>query len=62
MSSQDEVLEYLIKRPEETEAGVGLTLCVNGLISAGDMISSNKYFDKISTFLKRIQLLSRTPL
>ena len=50
MSSEDELLEYLIKILEETEAGVGLTLCVNGLIIAGDMISSKKYFDKISTF------------
>jgi hypothetical protein len=38
MSSEDELLEYLIKILEETEAGVGLTLCVNGLIIAGDMI------------------------
>jgi hypothetical protein len=43
-------LEHLIKRLEETEAGVDLTPCVNGLIIAEDMISSKKYFDKISAF------------
>jgi gamma-glutamyl-gamma-aminobutyrate hydrolase PuuD len=50
MSSEDELLEYLIKILEETEAGVDLTPCVNGLIIAGDMISSKKYSDKISAF------------
>jgi len=51
-SSQDQLLEDLIIRLEETEEGVGLTLCVNGLIIAGDMISSKKYFDKMSTFFE----------
>jgi hypothetical protein len=62
MPSEDELLEYLIKILEETEAGVDLTPCVNGLIIAGDMISSKKYSDKISAFFWRIQLLSSTPL
>ena len=43
-------MEHLIKRLEETDAGVGLTLCVNGLIIAEDMISSKTYSDKISAF------------
>jgi hypothetical protein len=51
-SSQDQLLEDLIIRLEETEESVGLTLCVNGLIIAGDMISSKKYFDKMSTFFE----------
>jgi hypothetical protein len=51
-SSQDQLLEDLTIRREKTEAGIGLTLCVNGLILAGDMTSSNKYFDKISTFFE----------
>ena len=61
MSSEDEVLEYLIKILEETEAGVGLTLCVNGLIIAGDMISSKKYFDKISTFYNDDKIATDDP-
>ena len=61
MSSEDELLEYLIKILEETEAGVGLTLCVNGLIIAGDMISSKKYFDKISTFYNDDKIATDDP-
>jgi hypothetical protein len=49
-SSQDQLLEDLVIRLEETEQGVGLTLCVNGLIIAGDITSSKKYFDRMSTF------------
>jgi hypothetical protein len=61
MSSEDELLEYLIKILEETEAGIGLTLCVNGLIIAGDMITSKRYWINVH-FFRRIQLLSSTPI
>jgi hypothetical protein len=61
MSSEDELLEYLIKILEETEAGVGLTLCVNGLIIAGDMISSKKYFEKISAFYNDDKIATDDP-
>jgi hypothetical protein len=61
MSSQDEVLEYLLKRLEETDAGISLTLCVNGLIIAGQMISSKKYFDKISTIFNEGKITTDDP-
>lgn len=51
-SSQGQLLEDLIIRLEETERGVGLTLCINRLIIAGDMTSPNKYFDRMSTFFE----------
>ena len=62
MSSEDEVLEYLIKILEETDGGVTLTLCVNGLIIAGEyMISSKKYFDKISAFYNDDKIATDEP-
>jgi hypothetical protein len=51
-SSQDQLLEDLTIRLEETEQGVGLTLCINRLVMAGNMTSSKKYFDIMSTFFE----------
>jgi hypothetical protein len=50
MSSQDEVLEYLIKRVEETGLGTSITLSVNGSTISGEMISSKRYFDEMSNY------------
>lgn len=58
MSSQDEVLEHLIRRLEETDAGINVTLCVNGLIISGQMISSKRYFDKISNFFNENSIIT----
>lgn len=58
MSSQDEVLEHLIRRLEETDAGINVTLCVNGLIISGQMISSKSYFDKISNFFNENSIIT----
>ena len=61
MSSQDELLEYLIKRVEAIEAGIAVTLYVNGLIIAGNMISSKKYYDKMSTFFDETKISTDDP-
>lgn len=61
MSSQDEVLEYLVKILEETDAGVNLTICVNGSIISGQMISSKRYFDEISTFFNENKITADDP-
>ena len=58
MSSQDEVLEHLIRRLEETDAGINVILCVNGLIISGQMISSKRYFDKISNFFNENSIIT----
>jgi hypothetical protein len=62
MSSEfDEVLEHIVKRAEETGAGLGVTLCVNGLIIAGDVIRSARYFDKVSTFFNEMSITTDDP-
>lgn len=60
MSSQDQLLEDLIERLQETEAGVGLALCVNGLILAGDMISSKRYLIKYLIFKENSIIIEDT--
>jgi hypothetical protein len=47
MSFEDETLVQLVKEAEEKGIGIGLTLCVNGLIITGTVIRSKAYFDKL---------------
>ena len=61
MSSQDEVLEYLVRILEETDTGISLTLSVNGLIISGQMISSKRYFDELSNFYNEKNLATEDP-
>jgi hypothetical protein len=61
MSSQDEVLEYLIKILEETDLGVSLTLCVNGSIISGQMISSKRYFEELSSIYSEKNITTNDP-
>ena len=43
--SSDEILEYLVKKAEETGIGIAVQLCINGLIVTGSLISPNRYYD-----------------
>ena len=61
MSSHDELLEYLVKRVEVIEASINVILYVNGLIIAGNMISSKKYYDKMSTFFDETKITTDDP-
>ncbi len=47
MSDNDGLLEFLIKKVEETGIGAGITLCVNGSIITGNLIKSRIYYDKM---------------
>jgi hypothetical protein len=60
-SEFDEVLEHIVKRAEETDAGLGVTLCVNGLIIAGDVIRSARYFDKAVIFFNEMSITTNDP-
>jgi hypothetical protein len=46
-------LEYLVKMLEETDVGLSLTLCVDGSIISGQMISSKRYFEEMSTYFNQ---------
>ena len=48
MESSDRVLEYLVRKAEETGIGSDITLCVNGLVIYGTMIHSKGYYDLMS--------------
>jgi hypothetical protein len=48
MSYTDEVLEFLVRKVEETGVGIPVTLCVNGLVVAGTMMRSRLYYDEMS--------------
>lgn len=49
--SSDEILQYLVKKAEETGIGTAAQLCINGLIVTGSLISPNRYYDLMySTF------------
>lgn len=61
MSSQDEVLEYLVKILEETDAGISLTISVNGSIISGQMISSKRYFEELSNFYDEKNITADDP-
>ncbi|MDQ3903099.1 MAG: hypothetical protein M3247_05625 [Thermoproteota archaeon] len=47
MSVEDEILVQLVKQAEEKGIGISITLCVNGLIIVGNIISSKIYFEKL---------------
>ena len=46
--SNDEVLEYLVQKVEETAIGFSVTLNVNGLVIVGESIRSKLYYDHLS--------------
>jgi hypothetical protein len=48
MSYTDEVLEFLVRKVEETGVGIAITLCVNGLVVTGTTMRSRLYFDEMS--------------
>lgn len=47
--SNDEVLEYLIQKVEETKIGPGVTLTTGGLVVVGGLVSSKVYYDYLSS-------------
>jgi hypothetical protein len=47
MNNNDEILEFLISKVEETGIGAGITLCINGSILTGNLIKSKIYYDKM---------------
>jgi hypothetical protein len=47
MNDNDEILEFLIRKVEETGIGAGITLCMNGSILTGNLIKSRIYYDKM---------------
>ena len=46
--SNDEVLEYLVQKVEETKIGPGVTLAIGGLVVVGGLVSSKVYYDYLS--------------
>ena len=44
----DEVLEYLVQKVEETGVGFSVTLNVNGLVIVGELMRSKLYYDYMS--------------
>jgi hypothetical protein len=57
--SCDEILEHFVQRVEETGVGKSLTLCVNGLIVVGNIISSKNYYDKMSALYDKLQIVTK---
>ncbi|HEV2877418.1 MAG TPA: hypothetical protein VGW09_09095 [Nitrososphaeraceae archaeon] len=47
--SNEEVLEYLIQKVEETKIGPSLTLAIGGLVVVGGLVSSKLYYDYLSS-------------
>lgn len=47
--SNDEVLEYLIQKVEETKIGPSVTLAIGGLVVVGGLVSSRLYYDYLSS-------------
>lgn len=47
--SNDEVLEYLIQKVEETKIGPSITLAIGGLVVVGGLVSSRLYYDYLSS-------------
>jgi hypothetical protein len=47
--SNDEVLEYLIQKVEETKIGPSVTLAIRGLVVVGGLVSSKLYYDRLSS-------------
>jgi hypothetical protein len=46
--SNEEVLEYLIQKVEETKIGPSVTLAIGGLVVVGGLVSSKLYYDYLS--------------
>lgn len=51
MSSNDEFLEFLVKKVEETGIGISITLSLKGLAVAGTMMRSQLYYEGVSRLL-----------
>ena len=47
--SNDEVLEYVIQKVEETKIGPSVTLAIGGLVVVGGLVSSKLYYDHLSS-------------
>jgi hypothetical protein len=47
MNDNDELLEFLLRKVEETGIGAGITLCFNGSIITGNLVKSKIYYDKM---------------
>lgn len=47
--SNDEVLEYVIQKVEETKIGPSVTLAIGGLVVVGGLVSSKLYYDYLSS-------------
>jgi hypothetical protein len=47
MNDNDDLLEFLLRKVEETGIGAGITLCLNGSIITGNLIKSKIYYDKM---------------
>lgn len=47
--SNDEVLEYVIQKVEETKIGPSVTLAIGGLVVVGGLVSSKVYYDYLSS-------------
>ena len=47
--SNEEVLEYLIQKVEETKIGPSVTLAIGGLVVVGGLVSSKLYYDYLSS-------------
>lgn len=47
--SNDEVLEYVIQKVEETKIGPSITLAIGGLVVVGGLVSSKLYYDYLSS-------------
>jgi len=45
----EEVLEYLIQKVEETKIGPSVTLAIGGLVVVGGLVSSKLYYDYLSS-------------
>ncbi len=58
--SSDRVLEYLVQQVEATGIGVGITLCIRGLVVFGNMIRSKRYFDLMSEITNKSNLTFST--
>src|ERR671936_1649311 len=53
--SSDEILEYFVQNVEETGISSNITLCMNGLIITGKIISSTSYYEKMFRFYDRLE-------
>jgi hypothetical protein len=47
MNDNDELLEFLLRKVEETGIGAGITLCFTGSIITGNLVKSKIYYDKM---------------